>query len=115
MMKSVLRMRFVDEAEAIAVLAPWFRGEDDDGVEHWIIDGEHHTFRPLGALVKTSAVPGDDPEGPPAVPPIYFEGWHCDVLFNPGNPGEAEVRLAAAEYAVNPSPSDRAHSFAGED
>ena len=106
-MTQSLRLRFADEAQAIVVLTTWFRHApftDDDGNEvpaGWIRDGLKHTFVPLGALVQTDAVMSDD--GATVItPPVYFDGWHCDIKFRPGHPAEATIRAATAEYVVTP-------------
>ena len=106
-MTQPLRLRFTDEAQAIVVLATWFRHApftDYDGnavPAGWIKDGLKHTFVPLGALVDQDAFMDADGETV-ITPPVYFDGWHCDIKFRRGHPHEPTIRAVVAEYVVKP-------------
>ena len=107
MTKTIIRMRFDNEAQAIETL-PMLR--DEDG---WVRDGDSYTLVLVGRIMESEGVPGEDPDGPPLVPPTYKLGWHCDLQMTT-YPDRAAILEAAAPYVVEPVKGERAHSFAGE-
>jgi len=106
MTKTIIRMRFDNEAQAIETL-PMLR--DEDG---WVRDGDSYTLVLVGRIMESEGVPGEDPDGPPLVPPTYKPGWHADILVTDACPDKTTILEAVAPYVVEPA--GPRHKFAGE-
>lgn len=87
-----LRLRFVDEAAAIAALEA-FRGGDG-----WLTASHHHALDVIGALY---APPVLDDVGEVVAPGALLGGWHANLRLL-DHPDADSVAAALEPYRVEP-------------